>query len=351
MGEELQPHWATKRERESGFTAIRWRKVPGKSSAPTEYILLLPKREKHFSRHYLVKRFLQRKTKGREVLDLKQRWVTPLMVEAALSSGWGGSDGLSGIWQLTLNTPLLKNKDSLTHSVQTRCHKARGTSTQTSVTQTTRPYKARHQMSCGPDATISPLVRTCKNVDVHKALGKLTPFRAVGEESHINDSDCQALPGWLSANTIQRGHLDRNPWQREQTGREKPTLIKQAHFSALDSVELYFNNDTSGRRQITMPDHNSPEMKGCRCQSCTVLQLVICVNSYCEAEPSLSPIATSYWLIFAFLGNKIILYGFFFFSFSVCAITQQPFDHLFTFHQQSRLQVGNHSINRINWHL
>lgn len=42
----------------------------------------------------------------------------------------------------------------------------------------------------------------------HNRLWKLTPFGVVREESYINESDCQALPGPLSANMIQRGHLD-----------------------------------------------------------------------------------------------------------------------------------------------
>lgn len=71
-----------------------------------------------------------------------------------------------------------------------------------------------------------------------------------------------------------------------------------------------------------MLDHNSSEMKRCRCQSCNILQLVICVNSYYEAAPAclLWPHVTR----LTFLSQKnIILRG--------CAIIQPTFDHLFAF--------------------
>lgn len=44
----------------------------------------------------------------------------------------------------------------------------------------------------------------------HNRLWKLTPFGVVGEESYVNESDCQTLPGLLSVNMIQQGHLDLN---------------------------------------------------------------------------------------------------------------------------------------------
>lgn len=170
-------------------------------------------------------------------MGVKQRWVTPLMAEVALPSGWG-SDRLSGSWQPTLHTPLLKNKDvslvGLAHTLYTRTHTHQHTVTKAGnihadtydkypCTAHTWPYNTRPPNIMYPWHTHTQLYKlshTHVHMGIHKRLWKLTPFGAVREESYINDSDRQALPRRLSANTIQQGHLDSKPMTE---GADRPT--------------------------------------------------------------------------------------------------------------------------------
>lgn len=139
-------------------------------------------------------------------MDVRQRWVTPLMA--------GGPPFrlrirlASGSWQLTLHTPLLKNKDvslQATHATHAHypehCHKS-------------REHLCRHMPAHIWSYNMRPAhIRwLCKPTRAHRYTQahpwKPTPFGTVTEESYINDSDRLALRGQLSANTIQQGHLD-----------------------------------------------------------------------------------------------------------------------------------------------
>lgn len=84
---------------------------------------------------------------------------------------------------------------------------------------------------------------------VHRCDWKLTPLRADGEESYINDADRQTWPAELSGNVIPPGHLDSSP--ATGGGRQKATLIKWVRFppgsSGLCWTALIFINPTGDR--------------------------------------------------------------------------------------------------------
>lgn len=110
------------------------------------------------------------------------------------------------------------------------------------------------------------------HVDIHTTPPpwKLTPFGAVSKESYINDSDGQALPGQLSANTIQRGHLGSKP-MTEGADRLKESITHQigsffsrrlcSHWS-FTSIMIY----QTWNRWPSL-NHRNCEMKGCLCQN------------------------------------------------------------------------------------
>lgn len=142
--------------------------------------------------------------------------MTPVLVEVVSSLAWG-----SDSWQRRRNTPLLKNKDvsliTLGHIICTHA--------------TIHRDRECTQLPLSLDSCILTRGPT------HKALWKLTPFGGAREESWVKESDGQALPSQLSANTIQRGHVagksttGGTDWQRNTNGDKMGSLFSSRLYT------------------------------------------------------------------------------------------------------------------------